>query len=42
MLLAADRSVTFLHKIYPDFTEASCHLPFQGVKIISSMKEQGE
>lgn len=42
MLEDAGRSVTILHKIYPDFTVASCHLPFLSVKMISSMKEQGE
>jgi len=34
--------ITFLHKIYRDFTVASCQLPFSGVKITASMKEQGE
>jgi len=33
---------TFLYKIYRDFTVASCQLPFFGVKITVSMKEQGE
>ena len=31
--------ITFLHKIYRDFTVASCQLPFSGVKITASMKD---